>query len=136
MDKKKKVIIIAAIAVILALILVIVCDASKDTFFDDLVCETLDKYPYTMSLSVADDGSYMRYKINPSLPGFLEDLMWDDCLSSLEYINNELGFSPALYTKMINTSPSMGVQTDSNSKFKATWTYSSEDGLEIIYERN
>lgn len=136
MEVKKKIMMIVGIVVILAILAVIVYNVSRDTFFHDLVTETLDRYTYTVILSVANDGSYMEYKLNPNAPGFLDDLMWDDCLGALKFINGELGFSPALYNKMVNTTSDMGVQTDSNSKFKATWSYSSTDGLDIIYERN
>lgn len=136
METKKKIAMIVGIAVVLAVLAFIVFHVSQDTFFHDLVTETLDRYTYTVSLGVAEDGSYMTYNINPSLPGFLEDLMWDDCLGALKFINGELGFSPALYEKMVNTTSDMGVQTDFNSKFKATWSYNSDDGLKIIYERN
>lgn len=133
MDKKKKVMILAGIAVILVIVLVVIMSFSKDTFFQDLIGETLDKYPYTIGLGRANDGSYMFYELNPHIPGFLS---WDDSLGALKYINQKLGFTPALYEKMVNTTSEMGVQTDSNSKFEVTWTYSSESGLYVIYERN
>lgn len=133
MDKKKKTIVLAGIAVILVIVLAVIVNVSNDTFFQDLISETLDKYPYTIGLGCANDGSYMYYKLNPNIPGFLS---WDDSLGALKYINQKLGFTPALYEKMVNTTSDMGTQTDSNSKFEATWTYSSESGLYIIYERN
>ena len=98
----------------------------------------LDLYPYTLGLAHALDGSYLKYELNPNIPGFttLGDRAWDDALGALKHINKEPGFSPALYEKMTKTTEDMDVQTDSNKKFEVTWSYSSESGLYIIYERN
>ena len=133
----KKIYILLAILILVSCL--VACGMSNNdvNFFNDLIGETLNLYPYTLGLSHAEDGSYMRYKLNPSLPGFtaLGEAAWEDALGALEYINQKLGFSPALYEKMTNTTEAMGVQTDSNSKFEVTWSYSSESGLNIIYER-
>lgn len=112
--------------------------ASNDTFFEDLVTETLVKYPDTVGLGHATDGSYLKFSLNPNIPYYktFGNYALDDALSALKYINQKLGFTPALYERMINTTPQMGTQIDSNSKFEVTWTYSSESGLYVIYERN
>lgn len=143
MDKRKKIILIVAGIVLAVIVIGIAVSGSlDDTYFEDLISETLKLYPYTLGLSHALDGSYMTFRINPHIPGFiaLGKHAWDDALGSLKHINKELGFSPALYEKMTKTTEEMGVQTDSNEKFKVTWSYSSEEnsesGLYIIYERN
>ena len=139
MDKRKKIIlIVAGIVLAAALIGILASGSLKDTFFEDLITETLDLYPYTLGLAHALDGSYLKYELNPNIPGFttLGDRAWDDALGALKHINKELGFTPALYEKMTKTTEEMGVQTDSNKKFEVTWSYSSESGLYIIYERN
>jgi len=139
MDKQKRIIlIIVGIVLAVALIGIIVNSSLDDTFFEDLISETLELYPYTLGLGHANDGSYLKYDLNPNVPGFtaLGDHAWDDALGALKHINKELGFSPALYEKMTKTTEEMGVQTDSNEKFEVTWSYSSESGLYIIYERN
>lgn len=143
MDKRKKIVLII-IGTVLAVTLIgiIVSSSSEDTFFSDLVNETLDLYPYTFGLGHADDGSYMTFRINPHWPYYdnFGEVAWESAFSSLKHINQKLGFSPALYEKMTNTTEAMGVQTDSNENFKVTWSYSteesSESGLYIIYERN
>lgn len=139
MDKRKKIVLIIIGTVLAVTLIGIMVNSSlKDTFFEDLITETLDLYPYTLGLWHALDGSYLKYDLNPNIPAFttLGDLAWDDALGALKHINEELGFSPALYEKMTKTTEEMGVQTDSNKKFKVTWSYSSESGLYIIYERN
>ncbi len=135
MNKKKKVIVLAGITVILVIVLAVIGSISTDTFFQDLLSETLDEHPYTVGLGCANDGSYMIFSINPNIPAY-KTLGLKDTLGALKYINKELGFTPALYEKMVNTTSEMGVQIDSNSKFEVTWTYSSESGLYVIYERN
>ena len=139
MDNRKKIIlIVAGVVLVVALIGMMVNRSLNDTFFEDLITETLDLYPYTLGLGHALDGSYLKYDLNPNIPGFttLGDRAWDDALGALKHINKELGFTPALYEKMTKTTEEMGVQTDSNKKFEVTWSYSSESGLYIIYERS
>ena len=59
-----------------------------------------------------------------------------DADNMVEKINKDLGFSSALMEKMNTTTWSQGRQTDSNSKYRVTWTYHPDKGLEVMYEMN
>ncbi len=53
----------------------------------------------------------------------------------VDYMNQELGFSDALFEKMKMTRAIDGAQTDENEHFKVTWTYHPDEGLNVIYEK-
>lgn len=54
---------------------------------------------------------------------------------AVDYMNQELGFSDALFEKMKTTRAIDGAQTDENEHFKVTWRYHPDDGLNVIYEK-
>ena len=64
------------------------------------------------------------------LPGAQEN-----ALEAIKYANEELGFSGAVYSQMMKTNALMGRQTAENSKYKVSWTYHPDDGLEVTYEK-
>jgi len=50
-------------------------------------------------------------------------------------MNTKLGFSDAVYRKMLQTSALMGRQSEENSKYRVSWTYHPDSGLEVMYEK-
>lgn len=59
----------------------------------------------------------------------------DDALKGIRYANEALGFNGALYSKMLETNSLMGRQSEENRKYKVSWSYHPDDGLEVIYEK-
>ena len=59
----------------------------------------------------------------------------DDALKGIQYANEALGFNGALYSKMLETNSLMGRQSEENRKYKVSWSYHPDDGLEVIYEK-
>ena len=57
----------------------------------------------------------------------------EKALEGIQYVNKELGFSSNLYSRMLNTTALMGVQSEENSKYLVTWTYHPQKGLEVTY---
>lgn len=55
-------------------------------------------------------------------------------LEAIQHANTELGFSRAVYEKMLNTNALMGRQTEENEKYRVSWTYHPDNGLEVMYE--
>lgn len=55
-------------------------------------------------------------------------------LEAIRHANTELGFSAAVYEKMLNTTALMGRQTEENKKYRVSWTYHPDHGLEVMYE--
>lgn len=56
-------------------------------------------------------------------------------LEAIEYANKELGFSVSLYEKMLKTTALMGIQTEENDKYRVSWSYHPDEGLEVTYEK-
>lgn len=55
-------------------------------------------------------------------------------LKAIKYANEELGF-PGVYSLMLKTNALMGRQTEENDKYKVTWSYHPDDGLEVTYRK-
>ncbi len=58
-----------------------------------------------------------------------------DTVFGVGMVNEKLGFPPSLYSKMIKTTPAMGLQTDENDKFYVSWSYHPNKGLEVKWEK-
>ena len=59
----------------------------------------------------------------------------EDALEAIQYVNEKLGFNGALYDEMLETNASMGRQSEENNKYKVTWTYHPDEGLEVTYQK-
>lgn len=57
-----------------------------------------------------------------------------DAAKKIKEINLDLGFTDALYKKMSSTTALQGKQSDENEKYKVTWSYHPDNGLEVMYE--
>jgi hypothetical protein len=138
-NKKKTPLLIGiAVAVVAVIIAIITLGGNKTKDFKEL-------YP-SLNLeawcTVASDGSYMKIDTNPTNKDG-DDLTWSDyenlivpANDMIKQINEDLGFSAALYEKMNTTTWSQGKQTESNEEYTVTWTYHPDKGLEVMYEVN
>lgn len=59
----------------------------------------------------------------------------ESALEAIRYANEELGFD-YVYSQMMETNSLMGRQSAENDKYKVSWTYHPDEGLEVRYERN
>jgi hypothetical protein len=59
----------------------------------------------------------------------------ENALEAIKYANEELGFNGSVYSQMMKTSALMGRQSEENSKYKVTWTYHPDEGLEVTYSK-
>ena len=84
---------------------------------------TIDTYPYEDT------------NMKPELIALLAPDSQRDALEAIQYVNEELGFNGALYDQMLKTNALMGVRTEENDKYKVSWTYHPDDGLEATYEK-
>ena len=55
-------------------------------------------------------------------------------LEAIKYANDELGF-PEVYALMLKTTALMGRQSEENSKYKVSWYYHPDSGLEVMYQK-
>ena len=58
-----------------------------------------------------------------------------NALEAIKYANKDLGFNDSVYSKMLKTSALMGRQSEETDKYKVSWTYHPDDGLEVTYEK-
>ena len=56
-------------------------------------------------------------------------------LEAIKYVNERLGFNGSLYNRMTSTTALMGRQSEENRKYKVSWTYHPDKGLEVTYEK-
>lgn len=135
---KKRSILFAVIALILIVAIFVGIGYSKNTVFKRLINKVVTEYTWANNSRASDD-SYMIIDTNPE-DADPESSLYDsrtekDSLKAIRYVNEELGFSDAVYQKMLSTTALMGRQTVDNDKYIITWTYHPQKGLEVMYEK-
>ena len=141
LSRNKKILIAVIIAAVVVAAIIVV-NVVRGSVFDRMTDQILDQFPYADNAR-ATDGSYLKLDTNPYDKGF-DDMSYtelsminnvqSDTLEAIQYVNKELGFTDALYSKMMETSALMGRQTDENNKYRVSWTYHPDSGLEVVYE--
>lgn len=76
------------------------------------------------------DGDYFVIETRPNIPDSQEGT-----LKAIQYANKALGFNGSVYSQMMSTTALMGWQSSENAKYRVTWTYHPDSGLEVIYEK-
>lgn len=142
-SKKKKTILFASIGVVLVVAIIVAISIYNGRVFNRLVSQMLHEYQYADN-AVAADGSYLKIDTNP-YDKDVDDLTvgqaatfyqkQSDSLDGIKFVNKKLGFSDAVYSKMLETSALMGRQSEENSKYRVSWTYHPKKGLEVMYEK-
>ena len=135
---KKKLIILGSIAifVIVAVIITLLCIPSR---FERVKNEalniagqishrgddnfTIDTYPYEDT------------NLNSAVISALAPDSQRKALEAIQYVNEELGFNGAVYNRMMETNALMGRQSEENDKYRVSWTYHPDEGLEVTYEK-
>lgn len=141
---KKLIIILAAVAVVvIAAVIIIVVSVSKGNALKKLEDKVSARYPKAY-ITVGSDGSYLMVDTNPYDEDY-EDLgltelqefidVTNDSTSAIEMINSELGFPGSVMQNMNKTTALQGRQTAEASKYRASWTYHPDHGLEVMYEK-
>lgn len=144
-NKKKKIAIIGfVIAIIIVIVLLIVKSNSEGNgLLSITTIDFSDKYSYMADepyCTIASDGSYIELDSNPydydndSYLYIISDYT-SEVVNAVEQINSDLGFTQALSQKMNQTNALQGKQFEENNKYKVTWTYHPDKGLNVIYEK-
>lgn len=84
---------------------------------------TIDTYP----------DSYEN--MDETLKALLLPDIQENALKAIKYANEELGFNDSVYSKMMKTTALMGRQSEETDKYKVSWTYHPDNGLEVTYEK-
>ncbi len=122
---KKKLAIIAVAAIAVIAIALIVFIPSK---FERVKSECVH-----IAGMVTGSGDYFMLDTLPDLM-ILPDTE-ENALKAIKYANEELGFNGSVYSQMMNTTALMGRQSAENDKYRVSWTYHPDDGLEVTYEK-
>lgn len=132
---KKKLAIIAAAAVVVIVIAIILMVPSK---FKRVRNECVQ-----IAGRITGSGDYFMIDTYPDEYENMDDMMvallapraQENALEAIKYANEELGFNGSVYSKMMQTSALMGRQSEETNKYKVSWTYHPNDGLEVTYEK-
>ena len=134
MSKKKLAIIAAAVVAVIAIAIILFVPSK----FEKVRRECVD-----IARKVTGSGDYFMID---TFPDEYEDydetfqaLLLPDAqkyaLAAIRYANDELGFNGSVYSQMMNTTALMGRQHAENGKYRVSWTYHPDDGLEVTYEK-
>ena len=117
LKKHSKAIIICAVILVLIIVLFVV--KIDPINFNDMYSDLDEEYWCT----IADDGSWMKITL------------WHNSvyLDHVESINEDLGFSSAVYEEMMDTRAIDGRLTAKGENVKASWSYDGSE-LSILYE--
>ena len=132
---KKKFAIIGGIVAVIAIALIIFVPSKFERVQNECVqiagmisgsgdYFTIDTYP--------DD---MYGNMDETLKAILLADADEKALKAIKYANEELGFNGSVYSNMMNTSALMGRQSAETNKYRVSWTYHPDDGLEVTYEK-
>ena len=140
---KKKPLVALCLAVVVVAVAVFAVKSLSGPSFSSIVNDMLAQYPYANN-AVAQDGSYLKIDTNP-YDEDIDDLTYaqlstfsetqEDSLGGIQYVNGRLGFTDAVYSRMMSTTALMGVQTAENEDYRVSWTYHPDNGLEVMYEK-
>lgn len=134
MSKKKLAIIAAAAVAVIAIALIIFIPSKFERVKNECV---------HIAGMVTGSGDYFMIDTLPdayeNMDAIMKALLLPDAqeraLEAIKYANEELGFNGSVYSKMMNTTALMGRQSAENDKYRVSWTYHPDDGLEVTYEK-
>ena len=142
---KKKLLIFGGAAAILIIAVIIIVSIFSGSSLGRVRSEAMSKYPLANgSAGWVVSNDFIKVDTNPDNvnPKDMTQIQYrlfepsqNDSLGAIKFINGKLGFSAALYDKMMATTALMGRQTDENSKYRVSWTYHPDRGLEVMYEK-
>ncbi len=132
-QKKIGIIVASAIAVVIVIIVAIILIPSK---FDKVEKECLN-----IAGQIGSGKDYFSLDTDPyenadeTVRMILLPNIQKNTLKAIKYANSELGFPGSVYSDMIRTSSAMGRQSEENSRYKVSWTYHPDHGLEVTYTK-
>lgn len=132
---KKKLAIFGGVAAVIIAVAIIMFIPSK---FDQVKSECVQ-----IAGCVTGSGDYFMIDTYPDEYENLDATrvaLWapstqENALEAIKYANEALGFNGSVYSQMLNTTALMGRQTAENDKYRVSWTYHPDDGLEVTYEK-
>lgn len=117
----------AGVAAIIVAIVAATAIRSKQSFLSRYSSFVGEKW-----CTMGDDGTWMKLDTNPY---DMDNYNMTSVQLLIETVNDELGFSGAVYQEMCETRAVDGRQSASNGKYEVSWTYHPDRGLEVLYQR-
>lgn len=133
LSKKKLIVIAAAVAVIAIAVALLI--PSK---FERVKSECVQ-----IAGRVVGSGNYFMIDTYPdeyenmdsAMVALLAPSAQENALEAIQYANDALGFNGSVYSQMMKTTALMGRQSAETDKYKVSWTYHPDNGLEVTYEK-
>lgn len=106
------------------------CGTTSDSVF-----RTLHDVYADITITLADDGSYLSIDTNPY---DLKDNTTNKAIGLMHVreANESLGLPDWLYEEIVSTRAIDGRQKEAFDKVTVTWSYHPDHGLEVIYRKN
>ena len=133
---KKKLIIIGGIVIAAVILALVIFVPSKFERVKNECVQIAGSISYRGDDNFTIDTYPDEYKnMDELLVSMLLPDAQENALKAIEYANEELGFNGSVYSQMMNTTALMGRQSAENDKYRVSWTYHPDDGLEVTYEK-
>ena len=134
LSKKKRVIIAAASAAVIAIAAVLLIPSKFERVKNECV---------HIAGRVVGSGNYFTIDTYPdeyenmdsAVVALLAPSTQENALDAIQYANDALGFNGSVYSQMLKTTALMGRQSAETNKYKVSWTYYPDNGLEVTYEK-
>lgn len=132
---KKKLAVIGGIAVIIIAIALIIFIPSKFERVKDGCLDITGILTGSGDHFTIDTYPDIYENMDETTKSFLSPTWQEEALAAIQYANEEFGFDGSVYSRMMETSALMGRQSEENDKYRVSWTYHPDDGLEVTYEK-
>ena len=134
MSKKKLAIIAAAATAVIAIAFILFIPSKFERVQNECV---------QIAGTVSGSGDYFMIDTLPDVYENMDETVkalllpgaQENALEAIKYANEELGFNGSVYSQMMNTTALMGRQYAENDKYRVSWTYHPDYGLEVTYEQ-
>lgn len=97
-----------------------------------VVVHEKSKKLYRGTVTLAGDGSYLKFDTNPSDE---EDGGYTDVWKEIAEANKMFGLPESINERMKTTNSMDGKVTETVDGIKVTWSYHPDRGLEVMYEK-
>lgn len=134
LSKKALVAIIAAAVAVIAIAVILLVPSKLERVQHEctqIAGMTTGSGDYFMIDTYPDDYD----NIDPAVAAMFAPSTQKNALEAIKYANEALGFNGSLYYQMLETTALMGRQSAETSKYRVSWTYHPDDGLEVTYEK-
>lgn len=132
---KKKKLIIGGILVVIAVIAAVILIPSEFERIETKCVHIAGEAQTGKNYFKLDTYPDHYENMDPAVVGMLAGETQENTLDAIKYANEALGFSGAVYSNMMETTALMGRQSEENDKYRVSWTYHPDDGLEVTYEK-